>query len=422
MKKNLKKRMLAVVLAAVMTIGCMVGCGDSSSEGNAGSTSPTNEGGTAVTDEGSTAATVGGTIMWLSNQSSGYAYEAAVVYLTALCDKLGYKLTVVYGDPFNDAAGNLSAVKNGMTSDVVGLITSQDGGLLSIMEEYPDMFVAGYNTDMYSVYGEGGENAACLENDHFLGTIVDGYANGEDTAKDYFDIIVEKGYKKVAIVNFPSYAYPMLGVATETIPKLVEEYNASASDEDKIEIVGDVTTLEFAPMEDSWFLEDGRDDLDCIIGFCSGTTFIFPALTSAIANGTCSPDTKLITGGFDADEAITSFMGEGDDKIISAVIVSVAENPAYAMVLLDNAINGKQYADWTNESVDSFPYLIDTEEEVENVMTKTMVAELDASLAQLSVDDVANLCLRNNPDATYADLIAALHDENTISAEALANK
>ena len=77
-----------------------------------------------------------GTIMWLSNLQSGVQYDSTVDYMTAICDELGYNFTVVYGDGFNDAAGNLQAVKNAMTDDVVGIMVSQDGGLATIMEEF----------------------------------------------------------------------------------------------------------------------------------------------------------------------------------------------------------------------------------------------------------------------------------------------
>lgn len=426
MKTKLVKRVLAMAVTMVMMTCCTIGCGSTAgkgkAEGNSGAGSKAETGTMEEAKEAGTetAKADGGTIMWLANISSGAAYDSTVAYLTAICDKLGYKFSVVYGDMFNDAAGNLSSVKNGMTSDVAGLIASQDGGLLSIMEEYPDLYVAGYNTDMNSVYGEGGENAACLENDHFLGTIVDGYASGEDTAQLYFDVVKEKGFKKVAVVNFPAYAYPTSAVAAGTFTKLVEEYNASASDTDKIEIVGETTTLEFKPLEESWFLEEGHDNLDCIVAICAGTGFVYPTLSTAIANGTCSPETRMVTGGFDTDDAIVSDIGDG--KTIAALAFSPAEDPAFAIVLLDNAINGKQYADWTNDRVDAFKYQIDSTEDIENVMTKSMCGTADVSLAQLSVEDVCNLCVRNNPDAAYADLVAALHDENTISVAALANR
>ena len=120
----------------------------------------------------------GGTIMWMASHED----KAIRAGFEALCDSLGYKSVVVYGDGFNDAAGNLSAVRNSMTSDVVALITSQDGGIKDIMEEYPDLYVAGCLSDMNSVYADGGENAVVLSNDHYLGTICDGYADVMDMA------------------------------------------------------------------------------------------------------------------------------------------------------------------------------------------------------------------------------------------------
>ena len=149
-----------------------------------------------------------GTIMWLSNLSSGIQYETTRDYLTAVCEKLGYKFTIVYGDMFNDAAGNLTAVSNGMTSDVVGLIASQDGGIAAIMEQYPELYVVGYNTDMASVFTPGGASEAALKNDHFLGTICDGFQNGADMGHQYFEVVKAKGWQKVSVVNFPGYAYP----------------------------------------------------------------------------------------------------------------------------------------------------------------------------------------------------------------------
>lgn len=413
---KLTKRFLALMIAIVMVFGAFVGCSKNTSNKQEESNKKTDDQG----KEDTNLQEKGRTIMWLSNISSGLQYETTVSYLTAICDKLGYKLSVVYGDSYNDAAGNLQAVKNGMTSDVVGLITSQDGGIGSIMEEFPELYVAGYNTDMISVYGEGGENTACLSKERFLGTICDGYSDGKDMAQNFLNTVLEKGYKKVAVVDFPSYAYPSLGVASETFVKLVDKYNKTAQKEDKIEVVGDITTLEFTPLKDSWFLEQGRDDLDCIVGACAGLQFIYPTITTAIANGTCSPDVKLVTGGFDDDESIVDAIG--DDKTISMVTFSPAENPAFAIVLLDNAINGKQYKDWKNDRVDGYAYKIDSTEDINNVMSKSMAGTGDVSLAQLSVEDVCNLCVKNNSEATYQDLINALHDDKTISVEALANQ
>lgn len=411
--KNNAKRLLAAILAMVMILACMSGCGSTADD-----TPATNAPEADNTVE--VAPGKGGTIMWMSHLTNGHQYDRTVTYLEAICEALGYELTVVYGDMANDAAGNLQAVKNGMTNDVVGLIASMDGGLLNIMEEYPELYVVGFATDMSSVYTEGGANAACLENDHYLGTICDGFADGADLAQLYYEVILEKGYKKIAIVDFPAFAYPNLAIAADTLIALIGEYNNSVAEEDKITIVGEKTTLMFSPLEDSWFLEEGHSDLDCIVGMCAGTTFIYPVMVTAIGNGICSAETQLITGGFDIDDDLISNIG--DEGIISMVQFSPNENPAFAMALLDNAINGVQYADWNNGRVDSLKYVIDSTEDINNVMTKSFCGTGDLAQAQLSVADVLNLCVRNNPDATYADLIAALHDEATMSVDALKNR
>ncbi|MBQ2929089.1 MAG: sugar ABC transporter substrate-binding protein [Clostridia bacterium] len=349
----------------------------------------------------------GGTIMWLSNLSSGIQYEATRDYLTAICEKLGYKFTIVYGDMFNDAAGNLTAVSNGMTNDVVGLIASQDGGIAAIMEQYPELYVAGYATDMISVFAPGGANEAALKNEKFLGTICDGYQNGADMGHQYFEVVKEKGWQKVSVVNFPGYAYPNQIAAVNAFMADVEAYNATA--ENKISIVSDPLTLEFQPLADSYFLEEGHDDLDAIVAFCAGIQFVYPTLVTAKLNGFCDMRTQMITGGFDSNSDILADIGE--DKTICWICTSPAENPAYALVLLDNAINGKQYADFAVECVDSHPYVIDTAAEIEAATTKAMYGTGKVELAQISVEEVLALCLRNNPEATYAQLKELFHSE-----------
>lgn len=397
MKQSMKKRVIAAVAAASVVLCAAV---------------------PAMAEE---APAAGGTIMWLSNLTSGVQYDSTVNYLGAICEELGYNFTVVYGDGFNDAAGNLQAVKNGMTKDVVGIIASQDGGLLSIMEEYPDLYVAGYNTDMNSVFG-GGENAAVLENDHFLGTIADGYIDGADTAKSYFETCVEKGFHKVAIVNFPGFAYPNLEVAANAFKEMAATYNETAADEDKIEIVGDVTTLMFSPIEDSWFLDGDNGNADAIVGFCAGTLFIYPQLVSAIGNGIAQPNMKLITSGYESDPSITDAIGDSEGKVIASVSVSPSENPAYALVLLDNAITGNQFDDFTVERINSFEYLINSDEDIQKVTTQSMLGTADVSMAQIPVEMVVNdLCRRNNPDATYAHLQEVFHDDTLLGPDALAN-
>ncbi len=358
------------------------------------------------------AAEENGTIMWLSNLSSGIQYETTRDYLTAICEKMGYKFTIVYGDGFNDAAGNLSAVQNGMTGDVVGIIASQDGGIAAIMEQYPNVYVAGYNSDMTSVFNEGGANAAVLNNDHFLGTICDGFADGANMGHQYFEVVKEKGWKRISAINFPGFAFPNQTAAVETFKADLEAYNAAAADADKITLVGEPLTLEFQPLPDSYFLEEGMDDLDGIVAFCAGIQFVYPTLVTAKLNGMCRMDTQMITGGFDNNADIVADIGDVEDgKTMGWICVSPAEDPAYALVLLDNAISGKQFADFAVERVDSASYVIDSTEDINNAMTKGMIGSGKVELAQISVDDVLQLAVRFNPDATFQGLKDLFHSE-----------
>lgn len=389
------KKILAMLLALAMVLA-LVACGNPSGE-------QTGEPNPGISEPAAPTYEDMGTIMWLSNLTSGPQYDCVVNYLNALCDALGYnELVVVYGDSFNDAAGNLNAVVNGMTEDVVGLIASQDGGLASIMEEYPDLWVAGYNTDMRSVYTEGGENAACLSNPKFLGTIADGYGNGFFLGQLLAQQTIDAGHKKVAIINFPVFAYPNLTEADAGYRAAIEAYNKTASE--PIEIVGETTTLMFEPLSDQWFLEAGHGDLDAIIGLCAGVLFIYPTMVSAMDNGICSADTKLITSGFETDPDIIADIGENGR--VSSLLVSCAENPAYALIMIDNAITGNVAAGTNNACIDSAPYLIDSAADINNVMTKSMMGTGNAADAQLTVDEVVALCGRTNPNLTWEEIVA----------------
>ena len=318
---------------------------------------------------------------------------------------------------FNDAAGNLTAVQNGMTSDVVGIVASMDGGMSAIMEQYPNLYVAGYNTDMNSVYGEGGANASLLTNDHFLGTLCDGFADGADMGHQYFKVVQEKGWKKISIINFPGYAYPNQTAAVAAFMADLEAYNATAAE--PITLVGEPLTLEFQPLPDSYFLEDGMDDLDGIVAFCAGIIFVYPTMITAKLNGFCRMDTQMMTGGFDNNPDIVADIGDAEEgKTIVWICVAPSEDVAYALVLLDNAITGNQFPDFVQERVDSASYVIDSTEDINKAMTKGMIGTGDVSLAQISVDEVLQLAVRFNPNATFEGLKGIFHSEQ-LSVDAL---
>ncbi len=377
MKSNILKRVVVAALAAVMILTTLSACGNNSDSNESG------------------------TIMWLSNISSGAAYESALAYLTAFCEEVGYDVTVVYGDSFNDPNGNLQAVKNGMTDDVVGIIMSQDGGISDVMAEYPELYVVGYNTDIRSIFNEGGADAGLLENDKFIGLIGDGYSDGALTGQDAAQEIIDGGYKKVATIMFPGFAYPKYPEADAAFRSAIADYNETATE--PIEVVDEeALTLMFAPLEESYFLEAGHSDLDAIVGFCAGSQFIYPTMKTAIANGTCSADTKLITRGLEDDSAMLADVGT--DGVIASITISPSENIGYAALLIYRAVTGTQFSDFAVERIDSLPYVIASQEDVENVMNNALTGTSDVSKAQITIQELLEV-------ESFADLKALFQSD-----------
>jgi hypothetical protein len=96
------------------------------------------------------------------------------------------------------------------------------------------------------------------------------------------------------------------------------------------------------------------------------------------------------------------------------------ENIAWSIAMLDNAISGTMYSDYTaSERIDSMDYVIDSKEDMDNVLAKSIIGTGNADNAQLSFDDLKTVLTRYNPNATYADL-KALFQSDQLLTDALA--
>lgn len=389
-----------VLLLAVAMLFALVACGDSNDKQN----DETTEHHGGVQNEHNEPVQKGRSrILWLTDMAEGERYEATVEYLEALCAALEYDLTVVHGDVYNDGANNLLAVKNAVTADSVGLIVSQDGGLADIMEMYPTLWVAGFGTDMRSVFEGNGENAACLQNPKFLGTIAEGSYDGAVLGALLAQQTIDAGFRKVALVAQPEFAYPVQAEAVEGYIDTIAEYN-TANPEASIEIVGETTTLLFGALSEQWFMENGHNELDAIVSFCDGLELVYPTLVTAMEEGLCIPETRLITMGFERDEAIVSDLGDGGR--IYSFTTSWIENCAYSLILIDNAVNGKIAAGTETACVDGAFCIIDSAGGVADVMANTMLGTGNVEDAILPVERAVSLCGRNDPDVTWENLVA----------------
>lgn len=401
---KMTKKMLAVLLIAVMAIGSLTACSGSTKKTDNSNATPTKQAeGTATeaTTAPESTATKGGKILFLVSTASGPMYDFNIAYMDMWTKELGYTYEIVYGDGANDPAGNLSAVKNAMTSDVVGLIAMQDGGIVDILTEYPELYVVGMGSDMASVYSEGGASAAAATNPKFLGTVAAGYSHGEDTGKMYAQMVIDKGYKKIAIAMFPAFAYPQYAIADKTIRAEIAKYNETAAE--PIEVVDDeATVLMFKPLDDTFFNEPQHQDLDAIVGLCAGQQFIYPSLITAIGNGIANPDTKLITSGMEGSQDLVDDVGTG---IVQALALPNYEELFFPIVMLDNAIQGKMYADYTkSEVLDGVYVRIFSDEIMSNVENNSPLLTADMSKLSASVEVGKKYLTRFNANATYAEL------------------
>ena len=343
-----------------------------------------------------------GKILWLSNLNSGIQYEFYVAYWKMIAEKLGYTFDVVYGNMSNDPAGNLQQVKNAYTSDVKGIIISMDGGVVNIMDEYPDLWVVGFFSDMDSVFNEDGPSHDVMNREKFLGNMGDNYISGQALGEAYAQEVIARGYKKVATCIFPVFAYPKHTVADASFRAAIAAHNETAAE--PIEIVGDAEVLAFQPLSDSYFLEQGRDELECIVGFCAGTTFIYPKMVEAKDMHFCREDLQLITGGFDNDPDLLADCG--DDKNIVSLTIQGIESAIWPIAMLDAAISGNMYKDYPGkERMDSSVFNINSTEKFQAMIDNSpMGPTLDLSKAQAQWDDMKDYFTSVNPDASYAEL------------------
>ena len=380
--RNLKKRMIAATSAMLMlcpTTTCM-------------------------------AASENGSIMLLSNVSSGPTYDALTTILNGMGSELGYDIKVAYGDSFNDPAGNLSAVKNAMTDDVKAVIMMQDGGVQNIMDEYPDLYVAGYTTAMDSVYTNDGASVAVRDNDHFLGTVAGDYVDAGKIGEMFAEKVIENGYHKVGTMIFPVYAHPEMAEKDAAFRSTIDSYNETVGEDEKIEVVGDAHVLEFSPLDESYFMEEDHSDLDCIAAFCD-PGFVYSAMINARDMGLISDSTKLFAVGYLDDENFQADIG--GEGTVQMIYTASPESITYCLAMIDNALNGLKYTDQDKyEEVDSPLYIIDSVEDIENVSTKSLLGVADFANCGVTVDQMKNVLLRFNENATYNDLMDLMNSDS----------
>lgn len=406
MKNTMKK--LAALLLALAMVFALAACSSSGNNPPAGGSD--NPGGGQSTASFKKAKIGVGLYF-----DSGYYPDNVKSYLA----ELGKAMNVEFVYSLltqTDEAANLTKVQEMIASGCDGIILTLDMGTPAILDECAaaNVYVAGFLCDFDSSYNTNYD--AVFKNDYFLGAAADG-PTGDDirAGYDYFDSLMEYNERNpeapithVAMTTFPAWAFPMQQTFVQQFNEKVEEYNATAATPITVDPLDEgVDVLQFSPMDSTYFSKHAG--IQAIMCFCDGATFVYPTMVSAGVDG----QIKLFAAGF--GESSSEDFGSTGKGTFQQETVSAIEAVVYPVVLLVNKINGVEFKDMPEdaERVSCFSIIINSDEDMEAFVNKSLYRTGKIENALYSPEAVANMTAVANPDATYADLVSIM-DQMTI--------
>ena len=352
-------------------------------------------------------------------QDSGKAVTATKAFLEEVGAAMNVEFTYATFSQMDEAT-NVATVQQLISSGVDGIIGTMDLGTESILSECEaaGVYYAGYLCDFNTSRSTAEE--AVFGNEMFLGTISDGPAteNAGVTGDAYRDSILEYNeahpddpIDHVAMAMFPDWAYPSQKIMADQFVADMEEYNATAETPITVDSLDEeVDVLQFAPLDSTYFSK--HPDIDAIVGFAAGTSFIYPTMVSSGVDS----EIKLFTSGYEGGEEEN--FGTAGTQTYQQVIVSPVEAIAYPLVLMVNQINGVEFSDMPEsaECVDSSVMLVNIDEDMEKFLSNIYYTG-EAADSFLTADDVVNMTAVANPDATYAELVETVQGMSIDSIE-----
>jgi len=304
-----------------------------------------------------------------------------------------------------DESANLSTIQNLIASGVDGIICTMDLGTNSIIEEceLAGVYLAGYLCDYDTSYTQNYDRV--FKSDYFLGTATDGQ-NPDDVTigTTMFNSLLEynaraeKPLTHVAMAIFPVWAFPSQMVGAQQFAAAVEEYNKTAETPITVDPLDEeVDVLMFSPLNTTYFSKHA--DIDGIISFAAGTSFVYPVMVQAGVD----KDIKLFTTGFEGGEE--NNFGSKGTQTFQQNMVSAVESITYPLVLLLNKINGVEFADMPEdaERVSTSQFCMNSDEDLAAFMANVYYTG-NAADAMFTPDEVLNMTAFGNPEATYAGL------------------
>lgn len=392
------KKIVAVVLTVIMMVGLFAGCGNSKGEAagdNGAATNGTTE--SANTADVKTNHYKIGVGLYTD---TGKAVEAIKAYLEGISKDIDCEFTYVTLSTYDEAT-NLSAIQNLISSGCNGIILTADMGTTAIVKECQaaNVYLAGFLCDYNMSYNTAHDEV--FGNEYFLGSVADGKRDQSAYGTAVAEKVIEAGLKNIGVLVFPAYAYPNQALVDEAFRAKIAEYNETAGDADKINLV-DTQELNFAPLEDT-YLSD-HSDIDGLFSIAAGSGMVYPVL---VANN--RTDIKLYTTGFEGTDDADNF-GTAGNQCYQSTMFSAPEAIVYPLCLLIDKLNGTTYADLPAEPevVDCSPEIILSDDDLAKVKTNLYyTGKYEDSF--INGADVVKLCASYNADATYANLVDTIN-------------
>lgn len=390
------KKLLAILLACAMIMGCLVACGDNGGTENQGSENKGTE--NVGNSEEEKVEVVQHKIGIAHYTDSGKGVEALKAYLEGISEAIGCEFEYVTLSTYDEAT-NITAIQNLISSGCEGILMSADMGTATIIEECEaaGVYLGGFLCDYLTSQSTTPE---VFDNPYFLGSVCDGWA----TPKKYGELIASEviagGYKNVGVIIFPTFAYPLMAEADAAFRNAIDKHNETA--EEKINVVEETHTLMFAPLE-ATYLSD-NPELDCIFSVAAGAGFVYPILVSE-----GKTDIALYTTGFEGTDDCDNF-GSAGNGCFKGVMACTAESIVYPLVLMIDALNEAKFADQPEkpEVVECDPLVILSDDDMNTVKENSIYYSADYADALLTGEQVRDLCASYNKDATYAGLLEVL--------------
>ncbi len=341
---------------------------------------------------------------------SGFFTNNIRTYLAALGEQMN--IDFVYTTlTQTDEAANLTKVQELIAAGCDGIILTQDLGSPAIMKECADAgvyatgFVCDFNTSFNTAYDD------VFGSPIFLGTVADGPC-GDDLSRgyEYFDSLLEYNERHaddpilhVSMVTFPVWAFPAHQVFVQQFTEKVEEYNKTAETPITLDPLDEsIDVLPFTPLDSTYFAK--HEGIDAIFCFADGFTFVYPTMVSSNLNGSI----KLFSAGY--GEGSDQNFGSKGNGTFQQEMVSPIEAIIYPIVLLVNKINGVAFADQPEsaERRSCSTIILNSDEDLDLFISHSFYITGNINDAVFSPSDVMNMTAVANPEATYADLCAAL--------------